>query len=106
MRNSLHRLYYGVDLSMHCKQNAGGRGHNPKGFTMWLAGAGIRPGSYGETDELGGEAVTDRHHIRDLHATILHLLGLDHEQLTYRYAGLDQKLTTVFPAEVIQGILA
>jgi len=85
--------------------NAGGRGHNPKGFTVWLAGAGIRPGSYGETDELGYEAAVNRHHLRDLHATILHLMGLDHERLTYRYAGLEQKLTTVFPARVIDGIL-
>ena len=61
---------------------------------------------HGETDELGHEAVTDRHHIRDLHATILHLMGLDHEELSYRYGGLDQKLTGVVPAEPIHPVLA
>lgn len=81
-----------------------GRDHNPKAFTMWMAGAGVRPGSYGETDELGGEAVVDKHHVRDLHATILHLAGLDHEKLVYHYGGLDRKLTTVHPAEVIRAI--
>ena len=85
----------------------GGRDHNPKGFTYWMAGAGVKPGiSYGETDPLGHEAAADRHHIRDLHATILHLMGLDHEALTYHYGGLDQKLTGVVPAEVIRGVLA
>ncbi|MHC4375506.1 MAG: DUF1501 domain-containing protein [Planctomycetota bacterium] len=83
-----------------------GRDHNPKGFTMWLAGAGVRPGPYGETDELGAEAARDRHPVRDLHATILHLLGLDHEGLTYRHAGLDRRLTGVMEAHPIQGVLA
>jgi len=83
-----------------------GRGHNPKGFTMWLAGAGVRPGSYGETDELGAEAAVDRHHLRDLHATILYLMGLDHEQLTYRFGGLDRKLTGVVEAHPICGVVA
>ena len=85
----------------------GGRDHNPKGFTYWLAGGGVRTGtSYGETDPLGHEAVRDRHHVRDLHATILHLMGLDHERLVYHYGGLDQKLTGVVPAEPIRGLLA
>jgi hypothetical protein len=85
----------------------GGRDHNPKGFTYWLAGGGVKGGtSYGETDELGHEAVTNRHHIRDLHATILHLMGLDHRKLTYFFGGLNQKLTGVIEAEVIKGILA
>jgi Protein of unknown function (DUF1501) len=85
----------------------GGRDHNPKGFTYWLAGGGIKGGtSYGETDELGHEAVVHRHHIRDLHATILHQMGLDHRKLTYFYSGLNQKLTGVTEAEVIKGILA
>jgi len=87
--------------------NNHGRDHNPKGFTYWFAGAGIKPGtSYGATDEIGHEAVENRHHIRDLHATILHLMGLDHESLTYFYGGLDRKLTGVKHSEVIQGILA
>jgi len=85
----------------------GGRDHNPKGFTYFLAGGGVKGGvSYGQTDELGHEAVQDRHHIRDLHATILHLMGLDHRKLTYFYSGLNQKLTGVLDAEIIRGILA
>jgi hypothetical protein len=84
----------------------GGRDHNPKGFTYWLAGAGVKAGaSYGETDDLGHEAVTDRRHIRDLHATILALMGLDHERLAYFYGGLDQRLTGPQAAEVIGGLL-
>ena len=86
--------------------NPGGRDHNPKGFTMWLAGAGVKPGSYGETDELGAEAVVDRHHVRDLHATVLRLVGLDHERLVYPYGGLDRKLTGVVRAHPIDGVLA
>jgi hypothetical protein len=85
----------------------GGRDHNPKGFTYWLAGGGTKPGtSYGETDELGQEAVVDRVHLRDLHATILHLMGLDHHKLTYFYGGLDTRLTGVVEANVIKDILA
>ncbi len=84
-----------------------GRDHNPKGFTYFLAGGGVKAGTaYGETDELGHEAVTNRHHIRDLHATILHLMGLDHHKLTYFYGGLNQKLTGVVDPELIQGVLA
>jgi hypothetical protein len=87
--------------------NQGGRDHNPKGFTYWLAGGGAKGGtSYGETDELGHEAVVNRHHIRDLHATILHLMGLDHRKLTYFYGGLNQRLTGVVEAEVIKGLVA
>ena len=85
----------------------GGRDHNPKGFTYWLAGAGVKPGtSYGETDELGEAAVVNRHHLRDLHATILHLMGLDHTRLTYPHGGLQEKLTGVLPTRVIQGVVA
>jgi hypothetical protein len=85
----------------------GGRDHNPKGFTYWLAGGGTRGGtSHGETDEFGHEAVVNRHHIRDLHATILHQMGLDHRRLTYFYSGLNQRLTGVQEAHVIHDILA
>jgi hypothetical protein len=89
-------------------QGAGdGRDHNPKGFTYWLAGGGVKGGtSYGETDDVGHEAVVNRHHLRDLHATILHLMGLDHHKLTYLYGGLNQKLTGVVEAEVIRGVVA
>jgi len=84
-----------------------GRDHNPKGFTYFLAGAGVKGGiSYGETDELGHQAVVNRHHLRDLHATVLHLMGLDYRKLTYFYGGLNQKLTGVIDPEIIQGILA
>jgi hypothetical protein len=73
-----------------------GRDHNPFGFSMWLAGAGVRGGqAIGATDELGFNAVEDRCHVSDLHATILHLMGLDHTNLTYFYQGLDQRLTGV-----------
>lgn len=88
-------------------QGANGRDHNPKGFTYWLAGGGVKKGtSYGATDDLGHEAVENRHHIRDLHATILHLMGLEPERLTYFYNGLDQKLTGVQPAHPITGVIA
>jgi hypothetical protein len=83
-----------------------GRDHNPEGFTHWLAGGGVKPGChYGATDDYGWHAEQDRVHIHDLHATILHLLGLDHEQLTYRYSGRDFRLTDV-SGVVRAGILA
>jgi hypothetical protein len=67
----------------------------------------VKPGiSYGETDELGEAAVVNPHHLRDLHATILHLMGLDHKKLTYLYGGLEQKLTGVIDANVIHGIVS
>ena len=85
---------------------ANGRDHNPKGFTYFMAGAGVKGGtSYGETDELGHEAVVDRHHIRDLHATVLHLMGLEPNRLSFFYGGLDQKLVGVQGADVIEGII-
>jgi len=83
-----------------------GRDHNPHAFTIWFAGGGTAGGvSYGETDELGHRAVVDRVHINDIHATILHLLGLDHKRLTYRYSGRDFRLTDV-GGHVIHDILA
>lgn len=73
-----------------------GRDHNHKGFTMWMAGGGVKGGfSYGATDEHGYEAINNKMHIHDWHATILHLLGLDHERLTYRYAGREMRLTDI-----------
>ena len=84
----------------------GGRDHNPKGFTYWFAGAGVKPGtSYGQTDELGEAAVENPRHLRDLHATILNLMGLDHRKLTYFHGGLDEKLTGVIDASPIREIL-
>jgi len=83
-----------------------GRDHHIKGFSMWLAGGGIKPGiSYGETDELGYNAVKDKVHVRDLHATILHLLGIDHARFSVKFQGLDMKLTGVEPAKPVHGIL-
>lgn len=77
-------------------QGKNGRDHNPEGFTMWLAGGGVKTGiQYGATDEYGYYAVEDKMHIHDLHATLLYALGLDHERLTYRYAGRDFRLTDV-----------
>jgi arylsulfatase A-like enzyme len=87
-------------------QNKDGRDHNPRGFTAWLAGGGVKPGfAYGSTDELGDTAVEGRIHMHDLHATILHLLGLDHEKLTYRFAGRDFRLTDVH-GRVVKEIFA
>jgi hypothetical protein len=84
-----------------------GRDHNAYGFTMWLAGGGIKGGAcVGETDEIGSAAVTDRFHVKSLHATILTLLGLDPMRLTYFYGGLDQRLVGVEGAEPIQKIIA
>ena len=83
-----------------------GRDHHARGFTMWLAGGGIRGGMvHGATDEFGYHAVEDKVSIPDLHATILHLLGLDHKKLTYRFMGRDMRLTDV-SGEVIKPILA
>ena len=83
-----------------------GRDHNAYGFTMWMAGGGIKGGvSVGETDELGSRAVTDRLEVRQLHATILHQLGLDPNNLTYFYAGLDQRLVGVEGAEPIRQLI-
>ena len=87
-------------------QNDKGRGHNPWGFSLWLAGGGVKGGlSYGETDPLGFQATQSRVHIHDLHATILYLLGLDHERLTYRHAGRDFRLTDLY-GNVVTEILA
>ncbi len=87
-------------------QNGDGRDHNHKGYTTWMAGGGVKGGfSYGATDEHGYQAVEDKCHVHDWHATILHLLGLDHEQLTYRYAGRNFRLTDV-AGNVIDKIIA
>ena len=87
-------------------ENGNGRDHNHYGFTMWLAGGGIRGGmTFGETDDFGFQAVHNRVHIHDLHATILHQLGLNHERLTYRYAGRDFRLTDV-AGKVLHDVIA
>ncbi len=87
-------------------QGSDGRDHNHRGFTLWLAGGGVKGGhSHGATDEFGQEAVQDKVSIHDLHATLLHLLGFDHERLTYRHAGRDFRLTDVH-GQVLRSIVA
>ena len=84
-----------------------GRDHNPHAFTVWLAGGGVKGGThYGETDELGHKAAVDKVHVRDFHATLLALLGLEHEQHTFRFQGLDQRLTGVEHARPVREIMA
>jgi uncharacterized protein (DUF1501 family) len=88
------------------QQGAQGRDHNPDGFTCWMTGAGIKPGvSHGQTDEFGRQAVKDARPLYDFNATILHLLGLDHEQLTFEHNGVQRRLTNV-EGELIHQILA
>lgn len=91
---------------MPTSQNGTGRDHNPKGFCAWMAGGGIKGGYvHGTTDELGYAAADDKVHVHDLHATILHVLGFDHTQLTYFFGGREQRLTDVH-GEVVKQVLA
>jgi hypothetical protein len=90
----------------YAEKNGTGRDHNPGGFTVWLAGGGVKPGmAFGATDEFGHLAVQDKVHMHDLHATLLYLLGLDHEKLTYRYDGRDFRLTDVH-GRIVSEIIA
>ncbi len=90
----------------YAEKNGTGRDHNPNGFTTWLAGGGLKKGfAHGATDEFGHKAVQDKVHMHDLHATLLHMLGLDHERLTYRYDGRPFRLTDVH-GHVVKEILA
>ncbi len=90
----------------YAEKNGTGRDHNPSGFTVWLAGGGFKPGfAWGQTDDFGHQAVQDKVHMHDLHATILHQLGLDHERLTFRYAGRNFRLTDVH-GQVVSAVLA
>ncbi|MFN7730776.1 MAG: DUF1501 domain-containing protein [Pirellula sp.] len=91
-------VWWGAEFGRqpYAEKNGTGRDHNPGGFTMWLAGGGVKPGiAYGATDEFGQMAIENKVHMHDLHATIFHLLGIDHEKLTYRFAGRDFRLTDV-----------
>jgi hypothetical protein len=91
---------------MPMSEGQNGRDHNPHGFSMWMAGAGVKGGQViGSTDAVGLRAETEKAHVHDIHATILHLLGFDHEQLTYRHNGRDERLTDV-AGEVIKKVLA
>jgi uncharacterized protein (DUF1501 family) len=84
-----------------------GRDHHPRAFTVWMAGGGVKPGiSYGATDEFSFNVVDSPVHVRDLHATVMHLMGIDHSKFTYRFQGLDFRLTGVEPSRVVRGILA
>jgi hypothetical protein len=84
-----------------------GRDHHPRCFTIWMAGAGVKPGaSYGATDDFSFNVAENPVHVRDLHATILHLLGIDHAKFTFRFQGLDFRLTGVEPARVVKGVLS
>ncbi|MEO6809317.1 MAG: DUF1501 domain-containing protein, partial [Isosphaeraceae bacterium] len=84
-----------------------GRDHHPRCFTMWMAGGGSRPGTvYGETCEFSYNIIKDPVHVHDFHATVMHLLGFDHSRFTFRYQGLDQRLSGVEPARVIKELLA
>jgi hypothetical protein len=90
----------------YAERNGTGRDHNPGGFTTWLAGGGVKAGfAHGATDELGHLAVDGKVHMHDLHATLLHLLGMDHEKLTFRHAGRDYRLTDVH-GHVVKEIFA
>ena len=90
----------------YAEKNGTGRDHNPGGFTVWLAGGGVKPGfAFGQTDEWGHLAVSDKVHMHDLHATILHQLGLDHEKLTYTFDGRPFRLTDV-SGHVVREIIA
>jgi uncharacterized protein (DUF1501 family) len=87
------------------QKGASGRDHNPQGFTVWMTGAGVKPGvSYGATDDLGHKSVDKVSTIYDFHATILHLLGLDHERLSFYHNGIERRLTDVH-GHVIHDIL-
>jgi uncharacterized protein (DUF1501 family) len=93
-------------LPLAQKSATPGRDHNPHAFTVWMAGGGVKGGTlYGQTDEIGHKAAVDRVSVNDLHATILHLLGIDHKRLTYRYNGRDFRLTDV-AGLVVKEILA
>jgi hypothetical protein len=101
-------VWWGAEFGRtpYAEKNGTGRDHNPQGFTTWVAGGGVKPGfAYGATDEFGHQAVEGKVHLHDLHATLLDLLGLDHEQLTYRHAGREFRLTDVH-GRVIDEIVA
>ena len=97
---------FGRTSVVEYRGKSSGRDHNPFGFTMWMAGGGVKGGfAYGATDDYGYRAVENKVHVHDLHATILHLLGLDHTRLTYRHAGRDFRLTDVY-GNVVSELIA
>jgi len=100
-------LVFGSEFGRTPMAQGNGRDHHLAGFSMWVAGGGIRPGmSYGATDDFGYHAVENRVSVHDVHATLLHLMGIDHQRLSLKVQGLDAKLTGVEPCRVIKEILA
>jgi uncharacterized protein (DUF1501 family) len=96
---------FGRTPVVETSSSGGGRDHNPFGFTVWLAGGAVKNGlSYGATDDFGFKAEDKPVHVHDLHATILHILGIDHKRLTYNYSGRDFRLTDVY-GNVVEGVL-
>jgi arylsulfatase A-like enzyme len=100
-------VIFGSEFGRTPMAQGNGRDHHLAGFTMWFAGGGFKPGmSFGATDELGYHAVENRVSVHDIHATVLHLMGIEHERFTFKSQGLDWKLTGVEPARVVREILA
>lgn len=100
-------IVFGSEFGRTPMAQGDGRDHHLAGFTMWFAGGGFKPGfSYGATDELGYKSVENRVSVHDVHATLLHQLGIDHNRFSYKFQGLDSKLTGVEPASVVQALLA
>jgi len=89
------------------KEENGGRDHHKEAFTIWMAGGGVKKGTtYGATDEFGYDVVDKKSHVRDLHATMMHLMGLDHEKVSFKFKGLDQRLTGVEESHIMKGVIA
>ena len=100
-------IIWGGEFGRTPMAQGSGRDHHIQGYSMWFAGGGIQQGmSYGATDELGYNAVENPVHVRDIHATMLDLLGLDHERLTYKFQGLDARLTGVEKAKTLKALYA
>ncbi|MFO0014161.1 MAG: DUF1501 domain-containing protein, partial [Planctomycetota bacterium] len=100
-------IVFGSEFGRTPMAQGDGRDHHLAGFTMWFAGGGFKPGSiYGATDEFGYHAVENRVSVHDVHATILHLLGIDHQRFSFKFQGLDSRLTGVEPCRVVQEILS
>ena len=100
-------IVWGGEFGRTPMAQGSGRDHHIKGFSLWMAGGGVKGGTkYGQTDEFGYNAVENKVHVRDFHATMLHLLGIDHNKFTYKFQGLDFRLTGVEEAHVIHDLIA
>jgi uncharacterized protein (DUF1501 family) len=99
-------IVFGSEFGRTPMAQGNGRDHHLAGFTMWFAGGGFKPGiSYGATDEFGYHAVENRVSVHDVHATLLHQLGIDHSKFSYKFQGLDSRLTGVEPCRVLSELL-